>query len=412
MPRIRWFNNVRFALRAQRRHPMRTALALLGIVVGVAAVIIMVSMGQGTKAEIYRQIESMGLNRLTITAAEIKAPPGQGQARVRAETLTLRDVRMIAATCPDARLIVPVQSRRLPVKYGNLNRATAIIGTTPDLFLLRTITPAHGRIFTAQEQAGALRVAVLGYDVATSLFQTDDVQSALYEKIRINGIAFEVIGILEKRGINPDGTNDDEQVFIPLKTALRRVFNVSHLNQVLVQATGRPQLDRLQHDLADILRRQHHIRGAEKDDFEIESQTDLLKTEEETAARLQFMIAGIAGMSLLVGGVGILAVMLLTLKDRIREVGVRRAVGAKRRSIVAQFMIEAGLLSLGGGVIGILIGVGGARLTALFGGWPFIIDADLITLAFGAACTVGLLFGVYPAIRAARLDPITALRSE
>ena len=410
MPRLRWLNSFKFALRAQRRHLMRTALALLGIVVGVAAVIIMVSMGQGTMAEIYRKIEGMGLNRLTITATEIKAPAGQ--ARTRAETLTLRDVRMIASVCPDARLIVPMQSQRLPVKYGNLNRATGIIGTTTDLFILRTLNPVHGRLFTASEQAGAMRVAILGYDVASALFSEERVRSALYDKIRINGIAFEVIGILEQRGINPDGTNDDEVIIIPLKTALRRVFNVSHLNQILIQSVGRPQLDRLQHDIADVLRQQHHIRGGEKDDFEIQSQVDLLKTEEETAGQLQVMIAGIAAISLLVGGVGILAVMLLTLKDRVREVGVRRAIGAKRRSIVAQFMIEAAVLSFGGGFFGILLGLIGAYIAAQFGNWPFAFDWELIGLAFGSASLVGMLFGIYPAVRAARLDPITALRAE
>ena len=412
MPRSRWFNNFRFALRAQRRHMMRTALALLGIIIGVAAVIIMVSMGRGTQARVYRQIEAMGLNRLTITAAEIKAPPGQGQARSLAETLTMRDVRTIAMECPDARLVVPIQARRLPVKYENLNRATGIVGTTSELFALRTLRPAHGRFFNDREQAGALRVAILGYDVATALFRTEDVSAALYETIRINGIAFEVIGVLTQRGINPDGSNDDEQIIIPLNTALRRVFNISHLNQVLVQAVGQPQLERLQYDITDILRRRHHIRGEEKDDFEIQSQVDLIKTEQETAERLRFMIAGIAGISLIVGGVGILAVMLLTLKDRIREVGVRRAVSAKRRSILAQFMIEAATLSLGGGLLGVIMGIAGAYLTARSGEWPFVIEWELIGLAFGSATLIGIIFGIYPALRAARLDPIYALRSE
>lgn len=412
MPRLRWLNNFRFALRAQRRHLTRTALALLGIIVGVAAVIIMVSMGRGTQAQVYQQIVSMGLNRLTVSAAEIRAPAGQANSRVLAETLTLRDVRALTMECKDALFIVPLQVRRLPVKYGNLNRAAGVVGTTSDFFLLRSLQTIHGRTFHENEQAGAIRSAVLGYDVASALFPTGALQNALYETIRINGISFEVIGILEQRGINPDGSNDDEQIFIPLNTALRRVFNISHLNQVLVQAPDPQSISSLEAEISSILRRRHSIRGLEKDDFEVESQLDLIKTEQETAQQLQFMIAAIAAVSFLVGGVGILAVMLLTLKDRIREVGVRRAVGAKRRSILSQFVIEATTLSFGGSLAGTCLGGLGAYLASRSGGWPFILDGDLVVLAAGSAMLVGIVFGIYPALRAARLDPILALRSE
>ena len=408
MLRHRWLISFRFALRAQSRHPVRAALALLGIIVGVAAVIVMVSMSRGTQKRVLDQIAAMGLNRLTISAGEIR----QRQTRTRATTLSLQDARAIALSCLDAGLIAPLQTRRLPVKYGALNKVSVVVGATPELFRLRTLDLSCGRFFGEDEQNGAVRVAVLGYSVATILFQTTDPRVALQEMIRISGVTFRVIGVLSRRGVNPDATNDDEVVFIPLKTAMRRVFNVDYLSQIFVELRDRSKMERLRFALTDELRSRHNIRGSKKDDFEIQNSLDLIRTEQEAQKQLSYLIGVIGAVSLLVGAVGILAVMLLSLKDRIREVGVRRALGAKRRNILAQFVIEAMSLSFAGGLLGVLVGLLGAYGASLFGEWPFTVEWDLVGLAFGSSSVIGVLFGVYPAVRAARLDPITALQAE
>lgn len=408
MLRHRWLISFRFALRAQSRHPVRAALALLGIIVGVAAVIVMVSMSRGTQKRVLDQIAAMGLNRLTISAGEIR----QGQTRTRATTLSLQDARAIALSCLDAGLIAPLQTRRLPIKYGALNKVSVVVGATPELFRLRTLDLSCGRFFGEDEQNGASRVVVLGYSVATILFQTNDSRVALQELIRINGVAFRVIGVLSRRGVNPDATNDDEVVFIPLKTAMRRVFNVDYLSQIFVELRDRSKMESLRFALTDELRSRHNIRGTQKDDFEIQNSLDLIRTEQEAQKQLSYLIGVIGAVSLLVGAVGILAVMLLSLKDRIREVGVRRALGAKRRNILAQFVIEAMSLSFAGGLLGVLVGLLGAYGASLFGEWPFTVEWDLVGLAFGSSSVIGVLFGVYPAVRAARLDPIIALQAE
>ncbi len=252
------------------------------------------------------------------------------------------------------------------------------------------------------------RVAVLGKTVADNLFAG---RSAVGEEIRLGKVTFEVIGVLTGKGPDLAGADQDDVIYIPMRTALRRVFNLAYINNIFVQAKGAAAIDRAVSEIGDILRERHRLRGR-PDDFTIQSQSELVRTEEETARTFTQLLAAVAGISLLVGGVGILAVMLISIKERTREIGIRRAVGALRRDILLQFLVESFVLSISGGLVGVMLGVGLSVAASTFTQWPMRLSLPAIAVAFGFAACIGVLFGVYPAAKAARLDPIAALQAE
>lgn len=403
--------NFALSRRALVRHRVRTALAVSGTAVGVAAVLIMIALGEGAEREVLRQIEAMGRNVLVVAAGPADRPVGRSTRRGPVTTLKLSDAEAIAEECPAVALAAPAQDRPARVKYGTLTRATTILGTTPDFGRIRNFRTSDGRYFTLEENRASLRVALLGSQVAEVLFGDADPIGA---SIRIDRVPFEVIGVLESKGMGVEGgSNEDDLIVIPIRTALRRVFNLDYLKMVWVQVRAGQDMDRAQAQITDLLRRRHRLdRRARPDDFRIRNQQLVLAADMEAAASFRRLITALASVALIVGGVGILSIMLLSIRERRAEIGLRIAVGAKRRDVRAQFLVEAVLLGVGGGVVGLVLGVLAAASIEWGTDWQTVVSPAAVALALGAAFTVSFVFGVYPAQRAASLDPIEALRAE
>ncbi len=389
---------------------MRTVLSLLGIIIGVCAVIVMVSIGRGTEEKVAREINKMGgENLLIVTAGRVKITAGRQRQTKSYTTLTLRDAEDISARVSNINYAVPSQEKNSQVKYADLSTKTDVKGTTTDIQKVLNYTLKKGRFFDEKENRGSRRVAVVGQTVVENIFEGED---PFGKTIRINKVPFEVIGVLFPKGLDIYGNDMDDQIFIPVKTALRRLFNLSYINNIYVQVKDADAMSSAQSEIASVLRERHRIKEDEPDDFTVQSQDLILETQRENKKTFTLLTSSIAAISLLVGGIGILAVMLISIKERIREIGIRRAVGAKKRDILVQFLAEALLLSTSGGVIGILLGVTASVITAIFVDWPLVIPLNLIILSFLSAFVIGVFFGVYPAKKAANLDPIKALQFE
>ena len=406
---MRLVKGSRIALKALTAHRLRALLAILGIVVGVAAVIVMLGVGEGAKREVLGRIQGLGTNILIVSAGQIKSVAGRPQLVGNVTTLDLRDVRAIAEECPAVARVVPVQSRKLAVKYGTGTANTNIVGTSADFPAVREFRTVAGRFFETDEARAASRVAVVGQTVLANLGVG---RGLLGESIRIGNVPFEVIGILEPKGVNYAGVDEDDQILIPITTALRRLLNLTYLGSLYVQARDERSMGTAARQVADLLRDRHRIRAGRPDDFTIQTQAEILEAAQETSQTFSLLLGSIAGVSLFVGGIGILAMMVISVRERTREIGVRRAVGARRRDILLQFVLEATSLSLAGGLVGSLTGVVGGVIVSRLTGWPTAISPLAILLAFGVAAAIGIFFGACPARRAARLDPIVALRAE
>jgi putative ABC transport system permease protein len=295
------------------------------------------------------------------------------------------------------------------VKYGEASTNTMVSGTTPEFSDIRNFKPALGRFFTEDEVKASMRVAVVGKTVITNVFEGHD---ALGETIRINNVPFEVIGILEEKGVNAIGQDDDDQILIPITTVMRRLMNVIYVNNIYVAARSVSVMDKAVGDIGQLLRERHHLKTGKDDDFSIQNQMDILRAEQETSETFTLLLGGIAAISLLVGGVGILAIMLISIKERTREIGLRRALGGRKKDIVLQFLMEALVLSLAGGVLGAMLGVAGSLLVGWTTELPTSVSGLSVVVAFLFSAAIGLFFGIYPAVKAAEFDPIHALRSE
>ncbi len=396
------------ALKTLFAHKMRTGLATLGIVIGVGSVIVMVSIGDGAQQEVLSKIQAMGTDLVMVTAGQVRIVAGRQRQTGNVTTLTMRDVKAIAEEARSLRSVAPAQGKKMLVKYDALTTSTTVTGTTESILAVRSLGLAQGRFFSDEEDAAIQRVAVIGKTVADNLFAG---RNALGEEIRIGRVAFEVIGVLSGKGTDLVGADQDDVIYIPIRTALRRVFNLTYINNIFVQAKGAEYIDRAVAEITDILRERHRLRN-KADDFTIQSQTEIVKTEQETAQTFTQLLSAVAGISLLVGGVGILAVMLISIKERTREIGVRRAVGALKRDILLQFLVESFVLSVSGGLVGVILGVVLAVGAAHFTHWPTALSLPAMMVSFGFAAFIGVLFGVYPAAKAARLDPIAALKAE
>jgi len=345
-----------------------------------------------------------------VNAGQVRTFAGRKRQIGNVITLTLRDAKAIKMECPSALLTAPAQSKKLQVKYGNLNTNTSVVGTTPDFQEIRNFHVRTGEFFTDEENRASLRVAVLGQSVVKNLFENDD---PIGETIRIRKIPFKVIGVMQAKGADINGVDQDDQIIIPINTALRRVFNLTYLSTIYVQAKDGQSINAAITEVAGLLRNRHRLtRHSKADDFTIQNQADVLKTQKEAANTFTMLIGSIAAISLLVGGIGILAIMLVVIRERTNEIGLRMAVGARKKDILMQFLLEASILSIGGGFLGIILGISGSLTIGLFTNWSASLSIPSIVMAFAFSLLVGLFFGVYPARRASLLDPIEALRSE
>ncbi len=408
---MRICRNLALSRKVLLRHRVRTALAISGTGVGVAAVLVMVAIGEGAQRELLARIDSMGRNLLVVTARPTQPLVGRSSTGGFATTLKLADAEAMLDECSRVERTAPSMDDNLQVKYGTLSTRTTVRATTPQFEEIRNFRTVRGRYFTDEEDRVRLRVAVLGSRVVETLFEGVD---PIGETIRIGGIPFEVIGVLESKGASLNsGSDEDNQILIPLRTGLRRVFNLDYLNLVYVQVRDGEDLEAAEAEISSLLRRRHRLDSfAKPDDFRVRNQLVILQAERETAASFQRLITALASIALIVGGVGILSIMLLSIRERRNEIGLRMAVGAKRRDVKMQFLVEALILGGGGGFTGLLVGLAAAASIGWATEWQTAVSGPAIALALGAALIVSLVFGVYPAQRAATLDPIDSLKAE
>jgi len=389
-------------------HKLRTLLSTLGVIVGVGAVVLMVAAGKGAEKRILDQIRDMGTNLVVVNAGQTRIVAGRQRQMATVTTLVPDDAMAIVTNCPSVGLAAPAVSKKLATRFESDNANTNVVGMTPDGFRIRNIEPASGRFFDAEESRGRRRVAILGPTVVKNLFGADD---PIGQKIRIGRVPFDVIGVTRPKGIDANGADQDDLIIVPLATAMRRLFNVTYVDRIYVQAVGADALYRAEKQIRTVLRQRHRLRER-TDDFTIQNQATLLKTERETSRSMTLLVGGAAGLSLLVGGVGILAVMLISVRERTGEIGLRRAVGALERDIRNQFLLEAAILSCAGGLLGVLSGVAGALMLSRLGYWETVISWPAAGVGFLFSASLGIVFGIYPALRAAGLEPIEALRAE
>jgi len=401
--------NIEISKKILLERKVRTVLSLSGIIVGVCAVIVMVALGKGTEAKVTSQITKMGSNLLLVNAGQVKIIAGRARQAKIVTTLELKDADSIAEGVSSLKIIVPAQVKKLQVKYGDLSTKTNIVGTTSDIVEIQNHSLSKGRFFDEDEDKGLRRVAVIGKTVVENVFGQQD---PLGKIIYIGKVPFEIIGVLSPKGLDLYGADQDDQIFIPVKTALRRLFNLTYINTIYVKVKDGALMRQAEEEISIILRERHHIREGKDNDFTILNQTSILEAQQESSRTFTLLIGSIAALSLLVGGIGVLAVMLISIRERIKEIGIRRAVGAKRRDILIQFLSEALLLSIGGGMIGVVLGVVASILTAVFAKLPLIIPMDAVEMSFLATFIIGVFFGVYPARKASLLDPIKALQFE
>ena len=394
---------------ALRANKMRSLLTMLGIIIGVAAVIAMMALGQGAQVAVKKSIQSMGNNLLSVFPGQFRGP---GSSLGQARPLSLDDAVEIGSSIPGVVAVAPEMNRNAQVKHEEKSWNTHVVGTTPDYQGVRNFPLASGVFFGETDLAGKRKVCVIGETVRQNLF--DEGEDPLGQTIKINRVNFTVIGLLGKKG-SAGFSDQDDQIMVPLTTAIARLFGGSRnrgLSTISVQATSESAMPGIQDQVASLLRREHKLGPQDEDDFMVRSQTEILKAMQSTTQTFTFLLAGIALVSLLVGGIGIMNIMLVSVTERTREIGVRKAVGARSSDILGQFLIESVVLSLVGGVIGILLGVVGAQLLSQLAGWNTLILPGSILLAFLFSSSVGVFFGYYPARRAARMDPIVALRWE
>jgi len=403
--------SLRIALRALMVNKMRSALTMLGIIIGVGAVIAMVAVGSGAKRRIAEQIASMGSN-LIIVLSGSSTSGGIRFGSGTVPTLTVDDGKAILNEIPAVKYVAPILGGGAQVVFGNQNWSTIINGTTPEELEIREWSLAGGRSFTQQDVDGATKVCLLGKTVVDNLFLGID---PIGQIIRIKMVPFTVIGVLASKGQSTQGQDQDDTIIIPLTTAQKKLFGMQFpgmVRLIMVQATEPEAMKDVENQINDLLRQRHHIQPKQDNDFSVRNLTELMSTAEQSAKVMQYLLLAIASISLLVGGIGIMNIMLVSVTERTREIGIRIAVGAKGRDILLQFLIESLVLSLIGGTLGIGIGVAGTFILSSFTQWPTLFSVEAILLAFLFSGSVGVFFGFYPARKASMLNPIEALRYE
>jgi putative ABC transport system permease protein len=401
----------RIAYRALGRNKMRSGLTMLGIIIGVGAVIAMIAIGSGAKARIQEQIASMGSNLLIVLSGSATSG-GMRFGSGSVPTLTVEDAKAIAAELSAVKYAAPVLQGITQVVYGNQNWSTITFASTPEVLLIRDWPVVKGRTLIQSDVDGAAKVCLLGQTVVENLFGDLD---PVGQVVRVKQFPFTVLGVLSGKGQTTWGQDQDDVVYVPLTTGQRLLFGQQFpgmVRSISVQATGPDTMNLAEEQITQLLRQRHRIRATQDNDFTVRNLTEALSTAEESARVMSLLLGAIASISLLVGGIGIMNIMLVSVTERTREIGIRMAVGARGRDILYQFLIEALVLSLIGGLIGIVIGVGASKLISQFFKWPTLISINALLLSFSFAGGVGIFFGFYPARKAAKLDPIEALRYE
>jgi putative ABC transport system permease protein len=398
---------LRIALKALNRNKLRTMLTMLGMIIGVGAVITMVALGKGAQTTIEEQVKAAGTNMITITAGNFSqggVRMGQGQStRLRPEDAeALREV-------PGVQFVVATTETRGQVVAGNQNWNTRTEGTDVEMPLIRSWPMKFGTFFTTQDVRAAAKVAVLGSLVAETLFGPDVDPTG--ETIRIRTQPFRVIGVMSSKGQSGTGQDQDDVIFTPYTTVMKKLQGQQHINRIVVSAAT-PDVQPVADSIAAVLRIRHEVMPGDPDTFTVRTLEEMANMRSETARTMGTLLAAIAGVSLLVGGIGIMNIMLVSVTERTREIGLRMAIGARGKDVLLQFLVEAVVLSLFGGMIGIAFGFGLAEAAERFLQWPTTIPPNAIGMAFGFAAATGVFFGFYPARKAARLDPIEALRFE
>ena len=396
---------IKVALKSLFASKLRTFLAMLGIIIGVASVISMLALGAGAQKQVMERIASMGTNLLIVHPAQ------RGLRGVMSDTsqrLKLEDVKAILEKVPSVYQVAPAVRGSSQVKYFNRNIQTSVIGSSITYFPIRNYIIDKGRSFSENEVDRMARVAVIGPTTAENLFGE---KNPIGETVKIKGINFSIVGVTRAKG-SQGWRNPDDQVTIPYTTAMKQLFGLDYIQEINIQASDNIALEKIQKDATTILRRRHRLAEAMPDDFHFHNQAEIVETASEVTQTFTFLLGGIACISLLVGGIGIMNIMLVTVTERTREIGVRKAIGARNRDILLQFLIEATILSCLGGIIGVALGIGAAQMIEKWTQFVTVAKFSSILLALSFSAAVGIFFGYYPAQRAALLDPIEALRYE
>ena len=399
---------IRIAHRALRRNTLRSALTMLGVIIGVAAVIAMLAIGQGAQAAIRAQIASLGSHTLVIQ------PGSMTQSGVRygwgsRTTLRMADVQAILNECPAVASATPLLRSGFQVVYTNQNWPTTVQGTGIEYLAIREWSLATGEWFSSQEIDATSKVAVLGETVRAQLFGSADPVGQI---IQVGNVPFRVMGVLESKGQSAWGQDQDDIILTPYTTMQKKVWKTTSIHSILAAAGSDAELPQAIEQVTALLRQRHRLQPWQENDFSVQPLADMAAVEEESTRVMTLLLGSIASISLLVGGIGIMNIMLVSVTERTREIGIRLAVGAKQKDILWQFLVEALTLSVSGGIVGIVLGLAGSQLVSTTAGWPLLVSWSAIALAVAFAGAVGIFFGFYPARKAAQLDPIQALRYE
>jgi putative ABC transport system permease protein len=406
---LNFLESIRVSLRALRANKLRSALTMLGIIIGVGAVIAMVGIGNGATASITSQIQGMGSNLLTISPGQSNSGGVNGGAGSSA-SLTMDDVEKIQALGSAVKAVAPIASSNAQVVLGSGNTSTSINGTTADYESIKNVTMARGRFITKEDVDSSARVAVLGPTVVENLL--GDANATIVGKIvKINNVPFQVIGVTTATGSTGFQSSDD-MITAPISTVQARLIGKKTVRSILVSAASEAQMQTAQDEITAALRKSHKILDGKDNNFRVQNQADMLETMTSVTQTLTLLLGGIAGISLLVGGIGIMNIMLVSVTERTREIGIRKAIGAKGKDILLQFLIEAVVLSALGGSVGIALGYEGSNLAGRVLTMNTSISVTSVFLAFGFSAAIGIIFGVFPARKAASMDPIDALRYE
>jgi putative ABC transport system permease protein len=409
----RFKSSIRIAFRALQMNKLRSALTMLGIVIGVASVIATVAIGSGATQRIQQQIASIGSNIIIVVPGSTSSS-GVRLGSGNAVTLSETDAKELVAQCPDVALAAPLVRGSAQVVYGNNNWATIIYGVTPDYLTIRDLSVADGAEFTQQDIDSANKVAVLGRTPVNNLFGDAD---PIGQTVRIKNVPFTVVGVLTAKGQSSQGQDQDDVILLPISSAKRKVIgskqaNADAVDTIMMQAKSGAQIPAAQDEAQALLRQRHHLQPAEADDFSVRNLEELFAAQEASSRIMAIMLAAVASVSLVVGGIGIMNIMLISVRERTREIGLRQALGAKTHDILNQFLVEAVTLSIAGGVVGIVFGISASALISRLAGWATSVGPGAVLLAVFFSALVGVSFGYYPARKAAYLDPIEALRYE
>lgn len=404
-------STLRISFRALKVNKMRSALTMLGIIIGVGAVIAMLAIGTGASKRIAEQISSMGSNLLIILPGATTSG-GVRMGSGTQPTLTMGDADAMQKECPAVSDVAPILSGIAQIVFGHQNWSTGVVGTTPSMLTVRDWPVAAGRSFSDQDVKSATKVCLLGQTVVDNLFGD---MSPVGQVIRIKKVPFTVIGVLSMKGQSAQGQDQDDTIYVPVTTAQKKLFGTTFPGMVriiMVKAKSTQDLPAAEKQINDLLKQRHRIGPKQENDFTVRNLTQIMQTAEQSTKVMALLLGAIASVSLIVGGIGIMNIMLVTVTERTREIGIRMAIGAKTWDIRLQFIIEALTLSLIGGVAGIIVGISGSKILSMLAGWSTIVSPFSILIAFGFSGLVGIFFGFYPAYKASLLDPIEALRYE